>query len=87
MRIILDSDVPELPGPCRIALTAVNCTYDLANGALTSQLITHTPYTFKYPFTGPEGTQSLPVAALEHFASRASKSAFEMRLLSTFYQC
>ncbi|KAL9105661.1 MAG: hypothetical protein Q9227_009210 [Pyrenula ochraceoflavens] len=77
INVTLGINVPMLPDACRSSLTAANCTYDLATSAITSQLITHTPFTFaNITFSGPTGTQGLPIGALEHFASHASSSQF-----------
>ena len=75
--VTLGGDVPALPDACRSSLTAAGCTYDLAMSALTSQLITHTPYTFdNITFSGAEGTMGLPVGAMRAFADQAVHSRF-----------
>ncbi|CAK4033499.1 Hypothetical predicted protein [Lecanosticta acicola] len=75
--VSLGADIPTLPDACRGSLTAEGCTYDLAMSALTSQLITHTPYTFNnVTFSGPEGTRALPVGVMQNFADQAVNSTF-----------
>lgn len=77
VQVSLGADTPTLPDACRSSLTAEGCTYDLAMSALTSQLITHTPYTFNnVTFSGAEGTRALPVGAMKDFADRAVESDF-----------
>ncbi|KAF2171371.1 hypothetical protein M409DRAFT_63682 [Zasmidium cellare ATCC 36951] len=77
VNLTLGIDIPEFPDACRESLTAANCTYGLASSALTSQLITHTPFTFgNVTFSGPDGTQALPVDAMKHFANQTLSSKF-----------
>lgn len=77
VNLTLGIDIPEFPDACRESLTAANCTYGLASSALTSQLITHTPYTFgNVTFSGPVGTQALPVDAMKHFANQTLSTKF-----------
>ncbi|KAK4506480.1 hypothetical protein PRZ48_000212 [Zasmidium cellare] len=77
VNLTLGIDIPEFPDACRESITAANCTYGLASSALTSQLITHTPYTFgNVTFSGPDGTQALPVDAMTHFANQTQSSKF-----------
>ncbi|KAK4618816.1 hypothetical protein CLAFUR0_11864 [Fulvia fulva] len=69
--VTLGGDVPALPDACRSSLTAAGCTYDLAMSALTSQLITHTPYTFdNITFSGAEGTMGLPSSEIEYMSTQ-----------------
>ncbi|KAK3635163.1 hypothetical protein LTR22_019304 [Elasticomyces elasticus] len=77
VNITLGIDVPRFPDACHYSLGAPDCTYNLAASALASQLITHTPFTFaNVTFSGPLGTQGLPVGALEHFANKERASRF-----------
>ena len=77
VNITLGIDVPKFPDACRSSLTAPNCTYDLASSALTSQFITRTPYTFNnVTFSGPNGTQAIPVGAMQQFANLTKGTRF-----------
>ena len=73
----LSSDVVGLPDVCSQYLTAANCTYDLAASALSSQLITHTPYSVaNVTFASPDGTRGMPYGILNDFARQAQDSKF-----------
>jgi len=78
VNLTMGIDVPRFPDACHDqGLTAANCTYDLAAGALASHLITHTPFTFaNVTFSGAVGTQGLPIGAMQHFASVGTQSRF-----------
>ncbi|KAL2045477.1 hypothetical protein N7G274_001905 [Stereocaulon virgatum] len=66
-----------LPDRCGQYLTAANCTYDLAASALSSQLITHTPYSVaNVTFASPNGTRGEPYGILNGFARQARNSTF-----------
>ena len=73
----LSSDVVHLQDSCNSQLIAANCTYDLAASALSSQLITHTPYSIAgVTFSSPNGTRGLPFGVLQEFADLAQGSTF-----------
>jgi hypothetical protein len=73
----LSSNVVSLPDICSQYLTAANCTYDLAASALSSQLITHTPYSVaNVTFASPNGTRGIPHGILNEFARQARDSIF-----------
>ena len=74
----LSADIPTKYEPCANSLTNPYCTYDLAMTALSSQLITHTPYTIGgVTFQSPNGTLGLPYQALAHFARNVSDTKYE----------
>jgi hypothetical protein len=58
--IRLGPGIPAKADVCQESLLSANCTYDLATGALSSQLITQTSYDFGgTTFTPPYGTRGL----------------------------
>ncbi|KAJ9613453.1 hypothetical protein H2200_003395 [Cladophialophora chaetospira] len=80
--ILLSADVPPELDDCAVRLSEGTCTYDLAATALSSQLITHTPFTMAgVTFEAPNGTFGIPYGVLTHFAQVANQSIFgnEMR--------
>jgi hypothetical protein len=75
--IALSADIPARADICSASLSQGTCTYDLATTALSSQLITHTPYTMAgVTFLAPNGTFGIPYGALEYFAAKANSSLF-----------
>jgi hypothetical protein len=55
--IQLSADVPKRYDDCATRITEGTCTYDLAATALSSELITHTPFTMGgVTFQAPNGT-------------------------------
>jgi hypothetical protein len=75
--IALSADIPARGDMCSTSLSQGTCAYDLATTALSSQLITHTPYTVAgVTFSAPNGTFGIPYGPLEYFASKASSSLF-----------
>ena len=75
--IALSADIPARADMCSASLSQGTCTYDLATTALSSQLITHTPYTMAgVTFLAPNGTFGIPYGALEYFAAKANSSLF-----------
>ena len=76
----LSADIPTDPSddPCANSLPNPQCTYDLAMTALSSELVTFTPYTIGgVTFMSPNGTLGLPYQALAHFARNVSDTMFE----------
>lgn len=79
--VILSADVPVLDDTCATSITSPNCAYDLAVPTLSSQLITHTPYTISsIEFLPPFGTQGLPYDVLNKFSQDVGTSAFGNKL-------
>jgi hypothetical protein len=75
--IALSADVPARADMCSASLSQGTCAYDLATTALSSQLITHTPYTMAgVTFSPPNGTFGIPYGALEYFAAKVNSSLF-----------
>lgn len=75
--IALSADIPARADMCSASLSQGTCAYDLATTALSSQLITHTPYTIAgVTFSAPNGTFGIPYGALEYFAATANSSLF-----------
>lgn len=80
VNLTLGANIPRYPDACGASMTTLtdaNCTYGLASSALTSQLITHTPYTFANVTSSRSvGTQGLPIDAMTHFAKRTASTKF-----------
>ena len=75
--VVLSADIPARADMCSTSLSQGTCAYDLATAALSSQLITHTPYTMAgVTFSAPNGTFGIPYGALEYFAVKANSSLF-----------
>lgn len=83
--ITLSSDVPIVDDACTNSITSGNCTYDLAVSTLSSQLITHTPYTISsIQFVPPFGSRGLPYDVLNKFSGDVETSAFGGKLLRQY---
>ncbi|KAK7897833.1 hypothetical protein LTR67_004463 [Exophiala xenobiotica] len=75
--IPLSADVPPSTDQCSTSLSEGTCVYDIAMTALSSQLITHTPYTMGgVTFSPPNGTRGVPYGALKYFAASVNGSLF-----------
>ena len=75
--ITISADISPDLDQCAVKLSEGTCTYDLAASALSSQLITHTPYTMGgVTFRAPNGTFGLPYEALNHFVRAVNESIF-----------
>jgi hypothetical protein len=76
-KITISADVPPEIDQCAVKLSEDTCTYDLAASALSSQVITHTPFTMGgVTFKAPNGTFGLPYGALKHFGRTVNESIF-----------
>lgn len=63
---------------CSKHIANPDCYYELANTALSSQLITYQPYTIGgVTFEPGNGTMGLPYYAMEHFTNEVSTSKFD----------
>jgi hypothetical protein len=75
--IPLSADIPPSTDKCSTSLSEGTCVYDIATTALSSQLITHTPYTMGgVTFSPPNGTRGIPYGALKQFAATVNGSLF-----------
>ena len=83
VHIPLSIDIPEsyngeTVDPCTLSIAAPGCAYDLALTALSSQLVTYTPYTVGgVTFEPPNGTMGLPYWAMKHFSQQVESTHFE----------
>lgn len=63
---------------CSTQISSPDCYYELANTALSSQLIVFKPYTIGgVTFQPGNGTMGLPYWAMEHFTDEVSSSKFD----------
>ena len=75
--IPLSANVPPSTDKCSTSLSEGTCVYDIATTALSSQLVTHTPYTMGgVTFSVLNGTRGIPYGALKYFAATVNGSLF-----------
>ncbi|KAK3645732.1 hypothetical protein LTR56_008919 [Elasticomyces elasticus] len=68
----------EVVDPCSTSIAEPGCSYDLGMTALSSELITYTPFEVGgVTFMPPNGTMGLPYWAMQHFSDQVRTSQFE----------